>query len=236
MTIEVIGGGFGRTGTTSLKAALEQLQFNKCYHLSEMLVRPWHAPLWERAFRGHAIDWNKIFRDYRATVDWPSCTFYRQLMQRYPQAKVILTVRDPDEWYDSAYETIYEFSRIRMVRPPLSRILGLVAPHMTHTVIWQGTFHGQFANRAYAIEIFKRHNDDVVRTVPADRLLVFDVRQGWEPLCHFLDQPVPNEPFPRLNDKQFFKRLIMLQRVTWWLFLFGVTRGTWRIQRALRNH
>lgn len=207
MAISVIGAGFGRTGTTSLKVALERLGFDKCYHMTEAMARLQHLKQWHRASQGHRIDWESLFRGYEAAIDWPVCAFYQELIQQYPEAKVVLTVRDPERWYESARSTIYAVNR---AFPPW----GWLFPRMWYdhdmscNVIWDGTFHGRFEDRAYAVARFTQHVAEVQRTVPPDRLLVFDVRDGWEPLCRFLGVPVPAEPFPHLNDRAEFAALI----------------------------
>ncbi len=105
--LKIIGAGFGRTGTLSLKVALEELGFGPCYHMLEMFQHPEHIALWEAASKGHPVDWHQVFEEYQATVDWPGCAFYEQFMEAYPDAKVLLTVRDPDKWYESSQATIY---------------------------------------------------------------------------------------------------------------------------------
>lgn len=209
MPIEVIGAGLGRTGTLSLKAALEELGFSRCYHMVEVLAQMEHARVWDAAARGEAVDWDRLFEGYRATVDWPGCSFYRELMQRYPEAKVILTVRDPERWYDSARQTIYS---VRDAFPAWTRWVFprmRVFRRMTERVIWDGVFRGRFEDRAAAIEAFNRHNEQVRRDVPADRLLVYEVGQGWGSLCAFLGVPVPEgKPFPHLNDAVEFRQRI----------------------------
>lgn len=209
MSLQVIGAGFGRTGTLSLQAALEELGFSRCYHMREVLTHPDHVAVWSAASRGELADWDALFAGYRAAVDWPTCSFYRELMDRYPDAKVILTVRDADKWYDSARETIYY---VRHAFPPwaswfLPRMRRFT--HMLDDVVWIGTFQGRFADKQQAIAAFNRHIDEVRRTVPADRLLVYEVSQGWEPLCAFLGVPAPKDkPFPRLNDTAEFRSRI----------------------------
>jgi hypothetical protein len=212
MTIQVIGAGFGRTGTLSLKKALEELGFGPCYHMEEVFFNPWRVRGWLQACQGKPVDWDRMLRGYRATVDWPGATFYRQLVEHYPQAKVILTVRDPHGWYASAYDTIYSV----MQRFPLNdsgRLLPVI-PWLTTMLncnIWEGTFHGRFEDRAYAIQIYQQHIETVQRTVPPERLLVYEVRQGWEPLCGFLEVPVPvGRPFPRVNDRSAFQRRVTM--------------------------
>lgn len=215
MALKVIGAGFGRTGTASLKAALEDLGFDKCYHMTEVFPHPEHAPVWQAAAEGKAVDWEELFEGYQATVDWPGCTFYKELMQHYPDAKVILSVRDPEAWYKSATETIYSMSRrgfpaslVPLLVPRLRRFVRMVS-----TIIWQNTFSNRFEDKAYALSIFNNHIAEVKRTVPAEKLLVYEVKEGWEPLCKFLEVPVPNKPFPRLNDSAAFK-----QQSIWHLF------------------
>jgi hypothetical protein len=206
MGLRVMGAGFGRTGTLSLKVALEELGFARCYHMTDVLAHPEHAPLWEAAARGEPIDWEALFQGYQATVDWPGCAFYEAFMRRYPDAKVILTTREPEGWYASAHQTIF------WVRKQFRGWTRLLVPRMRQfrrmldRVIWDGTFHGRFEDRNHAIEVFNRHNEQVGNTVPPDRLLVYDVREGWGPLCAFLGVPVPQgKPFPHLNDSAEFR-------------------------------
>jgi hypothetical protein len=207
--VKVIGAGFGRTGTMSLKAALEELGFGPCYHMIEVFEHPEHVGFWEAAWRGEPVDWDGFLGRYEATVDWPACTFYEELLQRHPDAKVLLSVRDPERWYDSTRATIYEISKItagsRLSRA-IFAFVGLFVPgvfqigRMGNEIIWQGTFDGKFEDRSYAIKVFKRHNEEVRRRVPRDRLLVYEVKEGWGPLCEFLGVEEPDKPFPSLND------------------------------------
>jgi Sulfotransferase domain len=206
MTLKVIGAGFGRTGTLSLKAALERLGFDPCYHMRDVFAKPEHAKLWEAAAEGEPVDWEKLLEKYKATVDWPGCTFYEELMQEYPDAKVLLNVRDPDEWYESVMNTIYMYSQRELSSPILS-LIRLFWPNIRHAgrmidkIIWEDTFDGKFEDRQYAIEVFNRHNEEVKKRVPAERLLVYELKEGWGPLCEFLDVEEPEgEPFPHLND------------------------------------
>ena len=212
MTLKVIGAGFGRTGTTSIKAALEQLGFTQCYHMQEVIKHPAHVQPWTAALDGKPVDWDALFAGYQATVDWPACNFYEQLMAHYPDAKVLLTVRDPDKWYDSCLHTIYAMYHkpvmrfVRRLLPPMQRFMA-----MNDRLIWQGDFQGRFADRAYAIRVFNQRNAAIKAAVPAERLLVYDVKEGWEPLCRFLNVPVPQDvPFPHLNDSGTFQRMFQL--------------------------
>ena len=222
--MKVIGAGFGRTGPASLKAALETLGFGPCYHMMEVFANPEHANLWRAAWRGEPVQWDGILGGYEAAVDWPACTFYAELMERYPDAKVILSVREPVRWYESTRSTIYELGRIS-TGSPLSRLsfallsLFLFGTFktgqgpMTEDIVWRGTFDGRFEDKSHAIEVFNRHNEEVRRRVPQDRLLVYEVKEGWEPLCGFLGVEEPDTPFPHLNDAAEMRRRMLSVRV-----------------------
>ena len=214
MALKVIGAGFGRTGTSSLKQALEDLGFGPCYHMTEAFAHPEHAPAWEAAADGQPVDWEDVFRNYQSTVDWPGAAFYQQLMVRYPDAKIILTVRDPERWYKSTQNTIYEIGKLTS-SPPMSWLLTVFNRQrqriaaVTGRLAWKELFGGRFEDRQHAIDVFNRSNADVQRHVPADRLLVYDVKQGWEPLCAFLGVPVPEgKAFPHLNETAEFRKAI----------------------------
>jgi hypothetical protein len=209
MPLKVIGAGLGRTGTLSLKAALEELGFVKCYHMVEVLANPHQTADWIAAAGGESIDWEALFAGYQATVDWPGCNFYQELATRYPDAKVILSVRDAEGWYASALKTIY------FVRRAYPRWTTLFIPRMRafrrmlDRLVWDGMFHGQFEHKDHAIEVFNRHNSEVQRVVPADRLLVYQIQDGWDPLCSFLGVAAPDgKPFPHMNDAAEFRARI----------------------------
>lgn len=215
--MKVIGAGFGRTGTTSLKAALEELGFGPCYHMTEVFAHPEHADFWQSAWRGEPADWDGVLGGYEAAVDWPACTFYEELMERYPDAKVLLSVRDPEKWYESTRKTIYELSKLIERSLVFSAIFALVRllvfgatgrGNMAEEIIWEGTFDGKFEAKHHAIEVYNRHNEEVRRRVPRERLLVYEVKEGWGPLCEFLGVEEPREPFPRLNDTAQMRRVI----------------------------
>ncbi|HZS77536.1 MAG TPA: sulfotransferase [Ktedonobacteraceae bacterium] len=219
--LKVIGAGFGRTGTLSLKFALEELGFGPCYHMSELLKTPEHLPLWEAASRGEAIEWADIFAGYRAAVDWPTCSFYEQLMHAYPQAKFILTVRDPESWYESASNTIF-YTRIKAAQSPvISRLffmLAALSPGMRtasrimNSPMWNRTIGVRVEDKQQAIAFFTQHIENVKQRIPAERLLVYEVKEGWEPLCAFLGVEVPTDkPFPCLNDRASFPVTKMME-------------------------
>jgi hypothetical protein len=219
--VKVIGAGFGRTGTMSLKVALETLGFGPCYHMIEVFEHPEHVGFWEAAWRSEPVDWDKVLGVYEATVDWPACTFYEELLRRHPDAKLLLSVRDPERWYESTRNTIHELSKI-IAGSWLSRVIfafvGLFVPgvfeigRMDNEIIWQGTFDGKFEDKRHAIEVFNRHNEEVRRRVPREQLLVYEAKEGWGPLCEFLDVEEPDQPFPRLNDAAEMRRRILAVR------------------------
>jgi hypothetical protein len=195
--LKVIGAGFGRTGTLSLKSALEELGFGPCYHMVELFHKPGALDQWIDITRGAPADWHTVFAGYQATVDWPACTFYQELMHTYPDAKVLLTVRDPKRWYESAYSTIYQVSHRNPALSPHARLV--------HDLIWERTFHGQFEDKDSAIAVYMQHIEEVKQHVPPEKLLIYDVKEGWEPLCAFLKVEVPTDtPFPHLNDRDNF--------------------------------
>jgi hypothetical protein len=198
----------------SLKAALEQLGFAPCYHMIEVFSHAADVPIWEAAARGEKVDWQRLLAGWQAAVDWPPCSFYQELMAVYPEAKVILTEREPAKWYESAKNTIYLVrQQAQAAPPPMAHAADsgqAVNPmQMINQLIWDGDFHGRFDDPSYAMGVFERHNADVKKNVPPERLLVYDIRQGWEPLCQFLDVPVPQgTPFPHLNDTAAFLAMI----------------------------
>ena len=211
--VEVIDLGLGRTGTKSLKYALEALGFDKCYHFSDMWNHPEHIAQWFSVSRGEKVDWESLFKGYRATVYWAPCYDYLDLLRQYPELKVVLTVRDPDKWYKSMYDTIYRYNRLTLIRKVYLLAMSLLKPELRQLhdmwqlqdqILWKTTFMGKFYDKKTAIGVFTKHNQAVRNNVPADRLLEYQIEDGWEPLCHFLKVPVPGTPFPRVNDTVSF--------------------------------
>ena len=210
--MKIIGSGFGRTGTLSMKQALEELGFGPCYHMEEVIKHPRHIKYWDDVSNGKSKDWDKIFEGYQATVDFPASIFYKDLMEHYPDAKIIHTIRDPERWYKSTYETIYQmnyaFPRwVTIIVRPLGQFLDMTQ------VIWSTLFEDRFGDRDYAIRIFQEFTKEVEQTVPSERLLIFEVKQGWQPLCDFLGVPVPDTPFPHVNDRDSMLRRIKTARL-----------------------
>ncbi|MFV0260568.1 MAG: sulfotransferase family protein [Acidimicrobiales bacterium] len=199
--MEVIGTGCGRTGTLSTRQALERLGFGPCHHMVEAMTHPRQFRTLAAHVRGEPVDWRRFFAPYRSQVDYPGAIVWRELLATFPDAKVIHTVRGPQRWYDSTFTTVYRARTA--VAPWLRRLLPIVdeAFAVNDAMIWDGLFEGRFEDRDRAIEIYQERTAEVIATVPPDRLLVFDVADGWEPLCAFLDVPVPTEPFPRANGR-----------------------------------
>ncbi|MBV1932017.1 MAG: sulfotransferase family protein [Porticoccaceae bacterium] len=193
--LQVIGAGFGRTGTLSMRAALRLLGLGPVHHMFEVVKNPEQSADWSIA-----LDDSSVLRDllanYRSAVDWPTCYFWRELMDMYPDAKVILTHRDPKAWYKSIHNTIYRLLTAKSPDMPSEQVT------MAKRIVMDNTFDGRLGEEDYAIEVFEKHNALVKATVPAERLLVFDVREGWQPLCDFLEVPVPDEPFPNTNSTE----------------------------------
>ena len=210
--LQLIGAGFGRSGTMSLRKALQMLGYDPCYHMQVTLTHFSHMKFWIRAKAGGAVDYRKFLGRYKATVDWPACEFYRELMQAFPEAKVLLNVRDPEDWYDSMFDTIWA------IQPAFPWWFPRAVRKMHDDIIWNSRFNGEFTDRAKTIDVYKAHLEEVRRTVPPGRLLEFNVQEGWEPLCDFLGKPVPeNVPFPNLNDRLFFRRVLLALRILEWL-------------------
>ena len=213
MAIEIIGVGFGRTGTHSLRLALQRLGFSKCYHMEDLVLKPENLHYWEDARAGKHVNWDELFQGYRAAVDFPANMFYKDFMKLYPDAKVILTMRDPENWYKSFGDTI-----IRQSNPSLKQIVSMsfklpfnkklrkqLRVFKYANEYLDDMFEGRFyEDKEKAINFFNNWNDRIKNTVPAEKLLIYEVKNGWSPLCDFLGCSVPDEPFPRSNTTAEF--------------------------------
>ncbi len=199
MNLNAIGAGVGRTGTYSLKLALEALGFGPCYHMEEVILQmPKHLPLWQNAVSGNP-DWNAIFEGYHSAVDWPTATYYRELHAACPDAKFVLTTRSPESWAASFGDTINALIAGKAEAPPPM----LEWLEMAERVIEQAGFTIG-SSPAQLAQDFAKHNASVKTAIPEDQLLVFDVTEGWEPLCDFLQVDAPKTPFPRSNNREEF--------------------------------
>lgn len=199
MSLKVIGAGFGRTGTMSLKLALEQLGFDKCYHMME--VTPEHREPWVRAHRGEAIDWDALLEGFQASVDWPSSNLWREQLAHWPDAKVILSLRDPESWYASIMNTIYPMSTAMALEGDGdAKAFGGFAVE----VVWNHVFDGRLDDKSFVIDVFNKHNEAVKAELAPDQLLVFEAKEGWEPLCRFLGRDIPETEYHRVNTTEDF--------------------------------
>jgi len=195
MTLKVIGAGFGRTATASLKNALETLLGAPCYHMSEVLGKAGQVDLWLEAAAGRP-NWDSIFDGYAATVDFPASNYWRELAAAYPDAKILLSLRDSERWFQSTQETIFS--------PKLQEFqVGTKWERMIKATI-DDHLGGQMNDRDSLIAAFNAHNEAVKAAFDEDRLLVFEASQGWAPLCAFLGVDEPDEPFPHVNSKEEF--------------------------------
>ncbi len=216
--MKLIGAGLMRTATTTQMFALEQLGFGPCYHMRDLLADlDGGLPLWEAAAEGRA-DWESIFGTCVSTVDWPSARYYPELLEHYPEAKVLLSVRTGEEWVASMRETVWGIFHGDSVLHHVSEARAAIDPlwrRYTDLMAWMtwDEQHGVLAGDTYSDEglaaVMERWNERVREAVPADRLLVWNPAEGWEPLCEFLEVPVPAEPLPRLNDTSAFREGII---------------------------
>jgi hypothetical protein len=197
--VQVIGAGFGRTGTASLKRALELLGFDPCHHMSEVLKQPQTTVGWTAALNGDSTALPPLLAGYKATLDFPGCLLWREMHELYPQAKVVLSVRDPKKWYDSARATILSVEP-RKIAPDLAVLLRPFSEAMAARGFRRDL------SEAETISVFNEHNDSVRAAVEPEKLLVYEVTQGWVPLCDFLEVDVPDTPFPRGNDAASFRQ------------------------------
>jgi Sulfotransferase domain len=201
MALKIVGVGLGRTGTNSLKVALEQLLASPCYHMFELIANPQQVPIWEAAVRGEAVDWHALLDGYGATVDWPGCAFWRDLVAANPDAPVLLSTRDSAQtWWASMEKTIVP----ALQGPMLSEQPDLMRGQEMVRELFRTRFTPDFADRDAAIAQYERHCDDVRREIAPARLIEWQPRDGWEPICSHLGLAVPDGPFPHENSSEDF--------------------------------
>ena len=205
MQLQVVGAGVGRTGTHSLKIALEQLLGGPCHHMVEILGNPAQIPGWIDAVEGRPVDWSILLQDYRAIVDWPGAAFWRELHAANPDALVLLSVRDPADWYRSASDTIF----LTLNPDPSLDVPPEIGPWLSAVRRALGErFSNRFDDPTAMMDAFERHNDAVRKEVPPSQLLEWRPSDGWEPICDRLGLPVPTEPFPRVNSTDEFRAML----------------------------
>jgi hypothetical protein len=195
MSLRVVGAGLGRTGTMSLKLALEKLLRAPCYHMVEVFPRPAHFGLWTAAAQGKPVDWDAMFDGFAAAVDWPTSAFWSELAARYPDAMILLSTRDAEGWWKSANATIFDRARAAPP-PPMKAMLEALFAHR---------FTPAIHDREQAIAAYEQHNAHVRATAPKDRLVEWHPGDGWGPLCKGLGVVVPAEPFPHVNTTDEFR-------------------------------
>lgn len=212
MPIKVIGLGMGRTGTSSLKLALEQLGYGPCYHMEELIKNPADVRFWHELDKHGDTDWASLFSNYQSAVDFPAIGYYKDILRVYPDAKIILTMRDEQSWYNSAIKTILNaepgfLDKLKMsIKLPFS-------PHMRNLIqvfklskkFWLKNVGTQYKDEAVAIDFYRQWNEKIRQEFPAANLLVYNVKEGWPPLCQYLEVPVPDTPFPKTNSRQDFE-------------------------------
>ena len=206
MALEVVGAGLGRTGTHSLKIALEDLLGGPCYHMFEVLAHPDDIAVWQAAADGEPIDWQSLFSDYKAAVDWPAASFWREMVDAFPDALVLLSVRPTDKWWDSANGTIWKVAQrevpedFPMMKDQMRMVQSVLASRFTDKPF----------DEAHSKAAYERHNAEVRASVPSERLLVWEPGDGWEPICEALGRPVPDTPFPHVNTSAEFQAILGL--------------------------
>jgi Sulfotransferase domain len=194
MTLRAIGAGFGRTGTDSMREALNVLGFGPCHHMHEIHEHDQQKQIWRAMVHGAAPDWEKLFEGYNSCVDWPSAYYWRELIVAYPEAKVILTYRSAESWWASFEKTI--LVSLNKAADPQSVGLALIPDKV---------FDGKMNDKAYAMACYEANVNAVRETVPASRLLVHELGDGWEPLCAHLEVPVPDVAYPSSNNAEVFR-------------------------------
>lgn len=198
--LKVVGAGVGRTGTHSLKIALEQLLGGTCHHMVEVFAHPDEIAVWTDAIDGKPVDWGALMSPYTAQVDWPGGSFWPELSAANPDALVLLSTRDPDLWFTSCSNTIFGGMRL-MVEGGDEWMAALLR-------LFKERFSDQVEDRDAMVAAYERHNAAVRAAIPKERLLDWTPSDGWEPICERLGLPVPSEPFPVTNTTSEFREML----------------------------
>jgi len=208
MSLKIIGAAPGRTGTVSLMTALEHLGYGPCHHMKACIESPQQTKWFLEVANGQDVDWHEVFEHYNAAVDWPAAAYYKNLLEAFPDALVIFSDRPAEAWYDSVASTIYQ------IVPSLPNWLRTLVPHldrwgqMVEKTIWQNELSGRFEDRVFAVAFFEDRLAEVRRVVPAEQLLVHSAKEGWAPLCRFLDVEIPSIPYPHANEGARIQRVV----------------------------
>lgn len=221
MPIKIAGTGLGRTGTYSLKLALEHLGFGKCYHMTELFQYPEGVSHFRQAERGDQINWENIFSNYNSTVDYQGARYFEQITDHYPDAKVIHTYRNPDEWFESAVKTILaarnlnfrQYVKFASLFPFYPNIRKRLNAFLYSRKLIALEFGKDYSDKKKIIRKYEQHTENVIKKINPDRLLIYNVSEGWKPLCRFLNVPVPKNDFPYTNTQdEFFKKIEIIGR------------------------
>jgi hypothetical protein len=194
MPLKLVGSGLGRTGTKSMQTALDMLGWGPCHHMVEVFKHPESMALWVEASEGRP-DWDLILKDYQSMVDYPGAAYWREIAAHFPNAKVLHTVRDPDAWFESTQATIFA------PNSPASRAQG---PQAAFFASFTAPFRDHISDRKFMTDYFRRHTEEVKAAFPPERLLIYEVGEGWDRLCAFLGVPVPDAPYPSENSRADF--------------------------------
>lgn len=219
MAMKIIGAGNGRTGTLSMKKALEYLGLGPTYHMYELFEHPERVHYWQEAYKKRNTDWNALFEGYQSSVDYPGFLLYREIYHHFPGSKVILTTRDPESWYESASKTIFTASpnmwqKLKILtKLPFSKRMRQLMPVFAQVdYLWDVVFEGKLQDKDYMIKAFVDFENEVKANIPSEDLLIFNVGDGWQPLCEFLEMPAPSIPFPRANERDKFQENLQMIR------------------------
>jgi len=205
--VKLIGAGLGRTGTASLKKALEILLDGPCYHMLEVMDRPQDVAVWRAALNGRQPDWSDFLKDYRASVDWPGTPFWQPLAQAFPEAPILLSTRENAQvWWQSASRTVFAAGHL-----PAAQGSARAERLAMLKEMWSLTLTPDWDQPQAAMQAYEAHNQSVRQLAPAHRLFEWQPGQGWEPLCRALGLPVPGQPFPHLNTTDDFRRMLGLE-------------------------
>ncbi|XOV93584.1 MAG: sulfotransferase family protein [Bacteroidota bacterium] len=218
MSIKIIGAGLPRTGTNTLKQSLEMLGYTKTYHMKELLVNPDNLKYWHTLESTGTTNWDELYDGYQATVDFPAYPWVKEHLAQYPDAKVIFTTRPFDKWYDSIYSTVWTAGpqnlpqKLAMMsklifNPRLRKVIKCIK--LAKKRIFKVTLQGKFEDKAFAEKVFNQHLEDMKALVKPENFLIYDVRDGWGPLCKFLGKEEPKDPLPHLNKKENFKTMLV---------------------------
>lgn len=215
MNLEIIGTGLARTGTMSLKMALEHLTGDKCFHMIELLKAPKRIEIVKKGYKTNTIEWEKFYEGYSSAVDYPTCLYYKELTKKNENIKVIHTTREFESWYESVKETVYR-GKPKSMKDILRLIKNMmfssdyrkVAPvfMFNDKLIWSGQFQSRFEDKSFMKEIYFEHEEAVKSNIKPEQLLMYNIKDGWEPLCEFLGYPIPEIEFPRANERLEFNR------------------------------